>query len=146
MEVEGNGKGNTEMPPSSGNELMLANWLLEEANVPADNGTRRVAADAIRLLAKEGGTTQTAAQFILEAAKQAVEDGDTVNRFWFTDQKYKPHSDKKKVRRPGKITARTEAEIASEDEAQYQMYKSMSAAYRAANPQRDWAARMEREK
>jgi hypothetical protein len=89
-EGERNGKGNTEMPPSSGNELMLANWLLEEANVPADNGTRRVAADAIRLLAKEGGTTHTAAQFILEAAVQAVADGDTINRFWFTDKKYKP--------------------------------------------------------
>jgi len=37
----------------SGSELMLSCWLLEELGVPADNATRRIAADAIRLLAKE---------------------------------------------------------------------------------------------
>lgn len=90
-EVEREGERRvTPLPPDSGSELMLANWLLEEAGIVADNGTRRIAAESIRLLAKEGGTTQTAAQFILEAAIQAAAEGETINRFWFTDQKYRP--------------------------------------------------------
>ena len=56
----------------------------------ADNGTRLVAATAIRLLAREGGTTKDAADYILAAAREAVAIGEVVNRFWFTDQKYRP--------------------------------------------------------
>ena len=135
-EIEGERRV-TPLAPSSGNELMLANWLLEEANVPADNGTRRVAADAIRLLAKEGGTTQDAAQFILEAAVQAVADGDTINRFWFTDQKYKPQAPKRgkdRPRNPAKVLVRTEEEISAEDRKHYEMWQGMNDAYKAANP------------
>lgn len=73
-----------------GSELPLANWILEEAGVVADNGTRLVAATAIRLLAREGGTTKDAADYILAAAREAVAIGEVVNRFWFTDQKYRP--------------------------------------------------------
>lgn len=83
----------------SGSELMLANWLLEEAGVPADNGTRRVVADSIRLLVKrECGTTKDAADYILEAVKKGEQDGDTINRFWFADRKYQPQKPKKSER------------------------------------------------
>jgi len=81
-----------------GSELMAANWLLEELGVVADNGTRRVAGDAIRLLAKEGGTIQTASEYILEAGKNAVAAGEVINRFWFTDQRYRPAAPKKSRR------------------------------------------------
>jgi hypothetical protein len=73
-----------------GSELMLANWLLEEAGVVADNNTRLIAATAIRLLSREGGTTKDAADYILAAAKEATAAGEVVNRFWFTDQRYRP--------------------------------------------------------
>jgi hypothetical protein len=76
--------------PENGGELSAAHHLLEELNVVADNGVRRVAADAIRLLAKEGGDIQTATQFILTAGREAVAAGEVINRFWFTDQRYRP--------------------------------------------------------
>lgn len=93
----------------NGSELMLAHWLLEEAGVVADNSTRRVVADAIRLLSKEGGTTQTAAEFILQATRSAMADGETVNRFWFTDQRYRPQKAKKNDRRKELELERAEA-------------------------------------
>lgn len=96
-ELEIRGRRNAP-PPDSGSELMLANWLCEEAGIVGDNGTRRIAADAIRLLAREGGTTQTAARFILEAAKTQMGTGEIINRFWFTDQKYRPQKPKKSER------------------------------------------------
>jgi len=90
----------------SGSELMLSCWLLEELGVPADNATRRIAADAIRLLAKEGGTTKTAADYILAAAIQARKGGETINRFWFTDQKYRPQPPPKSKRQREKDARR----------------------------------------
>jgi len=109
-EVEGERETEIERkaPPDSGSELMLANWLLEEASVPADNGTRRMAAEAIRLLAKEGGTTQDAAQYILASAMQSITDGETINRFWFTDQKYRPQKPIKSKRQKEREQRRQE--------------------------------------
>lgn len=107
VEIEG-----TALPPDSGSELALANWLLEEAGIPADNGTRRVAADAIRLLVKtQGGTAMAASGYILNAAQHAAADGDTINRFWFTDRKYLPQKPKKSDRQK-----RIEAWRAPQDE------------------------------
>jgi hypothetical protein len=87
------GKG-APLNPDEGSELALAHWLLEECGAVADNGTRRVAAEAIRLLAKEGGTVKSAADFILHAARDALQQGAVINRFWFSDQKYRPQSAK----------------------------------------------------
>jgi hypothetical protein len=99
--------------PDSGCELGLANWLLEELNVVADNGTRRVVADSIRLLAKEGGTAETAAQYILQAGRAAIAGGEVINRFWFSDQRYRPQTPRKTARqteRDAKRKAFMEAE------------------------------------
>lgn len=69
---------------------MLANWLFEELGVVGGNSERIVASDAIRLLAKEGGTTKDAADYILQAGKDARIRGEVIDRFWFTGQKYRP--------------------------------------------------------
>lgn len=76
--------------PDAGAEMMAATWLFEELGQPADFGTREVAAQAIRLLAKEEGTVETAVSFLREVALQAKSNGETINRFWFLDQKYQP--------------------------------------------------------
>ena len=96
QEGEEEGKGDIEkeekrITPSAGadGELMAASWLCEELGVVADNGTRRVAADAIRLLAKEGGDRETATKFILQAGKTAIAGGQIINRFWFQNQEYR---------------------------------------------------------
>lgn len=108
-------KGRT-AAPDSGSELALAAWLFEEAGIVGDNSTRRIAAEAIRLLAKEGGTMQTAAQFILTIAKRAIAEGETINRFWFTDQRYRPQKPQK-TRREREREAATKAFMeAGEDE------------------------------
>jgi hypothetical protein len=82
----------------AGSELMAANWLLEELCIPADNGVRKVAAESIRMLAKEGGTIEDATRYIFEAGRQAIADGETITRFWFSDQKYKPQTPVKSKR------------------------------------------------
>ena len=97
-ELEGNGEKEQRpsraqektRDPDSGSEFMLATNLLEEIGVPADPGLVRIAAECIRLLAKEGGTIQTAAEYILDAGRRAQEQGEIINRFWFTDQRYRP--------------------------------------------------------
>lgn len=90
-ETEGNGKARP-VNPDSGAELVLAAWLFQELGIPSDFGTRDIAAQAIRLLAKEGGTVKTAAEYILAAAQEAKRNGETINRFWFIDQKYQPQT------------------------------------------------------
>jgi len=74
--------------PDAGEEFMAAVWLFEELAIPSDFGTRAVAAEAIRMLAKSAGGIERAAQQILEAGQAARARGETVNRFWFTDQRY----------------------------------------------------------
>ena len=98
-ELEGEREEEGRRPPKDAvSELAYANWLLEELGVVADNGVRRVAADSIRLLAKEGGTRETATEYILAAGKQAIAAGEIINRFWFTDQKYRPQIPRKTPR------------------------------------------------
>jgi hypothetical protein len=117
-----------ETQTDAGSELAFAYWLLEELSVPSCWSDRQIVAEAIRMQAKEGGTMQDAAGFILHQAKNAVAAGERVNRFWFSDQKYKP--------KPGKRQAgagnQGQSEK-SEDEARA-MWEAMSPAYQAANP------------
>lgn len=78
--------------PDSGGELALAAWVLEEAGVPGEAPVIRIAAECIRLQAREGGALREAAGFIAHKAKEARSRGDTVNRFWFSDQRYRPQA------------------------------------------------------
>jgi hypothetical protein len=80
-------------------ELMLATWLFEELGIVGGFSEQHVAAEAIRLLAKEGGTTKNAADYILAAGKQAIAAGEVIDRFWFTGQKYRPQTLKKSAKR-----------------------------------------------
>ena len=73
-----------------GAEIMLANWLLEEAGIPATNSDRLLVAQCIKLLAKQGGDLKTAAEFILHAAQQTELQGEVINRWYFQDRKYLP--------------------------------------------------------
>ena len=124
--------------PDAGSELMAANHLLEELGVVGDNGVRRVAAEAIRLLAKEGGTVQTATEYILAAGKQARAAGEVITRFWFSDQRYRPEgAPKEKRARVPKIAAPpAPGQRSAEETAAYAMWESMSEEYRKANPWR----------
>lgn len=74
--------------PEAGGELVAAVWLFEELAIPSDFGTRAVAAEAIRMLAKSADGIEGAARQILEAGRSARARGETVNRFWLTDQRY----------------------------------------------------------
>jgi hypothetical protein len=87
-----------EISLDSGSELMLACNLFEELGIVGGNAERSVAAEAIRLLAKEGGTTLNAQQYILQAGKAFIEEGGVIDRFWFTQQRYRPQQPKKTAR------------------------------------------------
>jgi hypothetical protein len=77
---------------------MLACNLFEELGIVGGNAERSVAAEAIRLLAKEGGTTLNAQQYILQAGKAFIADGGVIDRFWFTKQLYRPQQPRKTPR------------------------------------------------
>ena len=74
--------------PDAGEEIMAAVWLFEELAVPSDFGMRSLAAQAIRMQAREWGGVEAAAERILKAAKDAKANGETRWRFWLTDQGY----------------------------------------------------------
>ena len=97
----------------SGSETMLACDLFEELGIVGGNAERLIAADAIRQLAKEGGSTLTAQQYILEAGRAFIAAGGIIDRFWFTQQKYRPQAPRKTARqseRDAKRKAFMEAE------------------------------------
>ena len=122
----------------AGGEIALANWILEEACVPATNSTRLLVAQCIRLLAKEGGDLKTAADYILLGVKAGQREGERINRFFFEDQKYRPQVPRGPAARPlppGEAEARHKAAEQQEQEA-YAVWQSMSEGYRAENPWR----------
>jgi hypothetical protein len=63
--------------PDAGEELMAAVWFFEEPGVPSDFGMRNLAAQAIRMQAKEWGGMQPAAERILARARKAKSEGET---------------------------------------------------------------------
>ena len=120
-------------------ELGFGGRLCEDLGVVADGSTRRIAAESVRMLAAEGGTAETAFIFILEAGKQAVARGEVINRFWFTDQRYRPQAPRRGARGPDVpvfAQAPPPEATAAEDVESYRQWESMSPAYREANP---WA-------
>jgi len=71
-----------------GEEMQAAAWLFDELGVPSDYQTRDLAAQGIRLQAREWGGISRAAERILETAKTAKGNGETRWRFWFQDGGY----------------------------------------------------------
>ena len=108
----------------AGAEVMLANWLLEEAGIPATNGDRLLVSQCIRLLAKRGGDLQQSAQYILRQAQMAELEGTPITIFWFRDRKYLQGQPPN----PG-----AQQTTISEDEA-YLRWQSMSPEFRERNP------------
>ena len=145
-EAEAETKSNTEgkTPPSdSGSELMLAGWIFEEACLPADNATRRVVADCIRLLVKQdGGTTQSAAEFILAAVRQGIADGDTISRFWFSDRRYLPKKTKRAKCGPDGLTYKNIPEREISEEEREETHRRLDAINRYC----EWLERARRNK
>jgi hypothetical protein len=71
-----------------GAEMEAAVWLFDELGFPSDYQTRDLAAQAIRIQAREWGGITQAAERILETAKTAKSNGETRWRFWFQDAGY----------------------------------------------------------
>lgn len=99
----------TERPSNGANgEFMAAGYILEELNVVGRDRLVTVAAESIQGLVAEGGTVQTATEYILGAGRLAVAAGEVINRFWFTDQKYRPVQPMKTRRQREKDARREE--------------------------------------
>lgn len=118
-------------------EFMAAGHILEELHVVGRDRLVTVAADAIQGLVAEGGDTQTATEYILRAGRQAIASGEVINRFWFTDQRYRPQKSKPGPPNPGSANQMVETE-----EESFQMYASMSAKWRQANPHKAFDERI----
>ena len=122
-------------PVKHGNngEFGLAHGIFEELGIAHGPYDIQMLAQVIAYAARDSGTDAgNVAEMLIASARAAVNAGENVNVFWFKDRKFAQNG--KRPRNPGKVTARTDAEIAGEDRKQYEMWLSMSAAYKAANP------------
>ena len=72
--------------------------MFERLGIPADGSMIEIAAKAIVLTGRGMGGIGEAAEFMYTSAQQALVEGETVNRFWFTDQKY--FRKEKKLKKP----------------------------------------------
>lgn len=109
----------------AGAELGLAAWLVDELGIPAGFSDRDIIAQAIRAEARTQGM-QKAATFILARALLDKAQGQRINRFWFTDQKYLDSA----LPNPGVYVAPTNTQQFTARE----QWDSMSEAYKRANP------------
>lgn len=73
---------------AQGEELMAAHWLCDELGLPAGFSDRDIIAQAIKAEARTRGDVEHAAKYILGRAIIARGEGQRINRFWFTDQRY----------------------------------------------------------
>jgi nucleoid DNA-binding protein len=106
-------------------EFLAAIWLMEELGLAAGPYDIQMIAQVIAYAARDSKTdAEAASRALLASAQAAIEAGENVNVFWFEEQE----ADERKRQ--------------DEEEAAYQMYKSMSAAFRKANPHRSWDARL----
>lgn len=81
-----NNHGQGELEP---NEADCAREMFETLGIPVPPGTLKLAAEAIRLKAKQLATTPRKAMLLIQRrAELARADGETVNRFWFEDCKF----------------------------------------------------------
>jgi hypothetical protein len=79
------------MPKSAGGdgELMAAVWLLGEIGLAGGTSDVQIIGQVIFYAARDAKTdVQTAAEFLVQSAKAAMERGETVNTFWFKDRKF----------------------------------------------------------
>ena len=116
-------------------ELMAATRILQELPVVGRRGLMEPVAECVALLLSQGGTIETASDFLISAGKEAVRNGEIINRFWFTDQKYNPPVEKK-ARVPKIAAPPAPAQRSAEETTAYEMWESMSEEYRKANPWR----------
>jgi mevalonate kinase len=87
-------------PAAIGDEMEAATRLFEKIGVPADYATRELAAQAIRYLSLADSTGAGIGNATLKLQGLAEADqaaGETINRFYFSDQKYLHKSNGKKV-------------------------------------------------
>jgi hypothetical protein len=83
-----------------GEEMDAATRLFEKLGVPADFGTRDLAAQTIRHLSAHDLTSEgiaKAADKLLAMAQTDKAAGETINRFYFSDQKYLHKTNGKKA-------------------------------------------------
>ena len=136
-------------------EFLAATWLLEELGRAAGPYDIQMVAQVIAYAARDSKTdAEAASRALLASAQAAIEAGENVNVFWFKDRKFAQVSGRERLRSSQGLcnesyVPRTQEEQEAderkrqdEEEAAYQMYKSMSAAFRKANPHRSWDARL----
>lgn len=78
-------------PAAVGEEMEAATRIFEQLGIAADYGTREITAQTIRLRAASDPTSEgilAAERWLLGAARADQAAGETINRFYFSDQKY----------------------------------------------------------
>lgn len=71
-----------------GMELQIANDLFQEFRIPSDAALTRIAGQALVFECDRLGSPEKSLDGMRAAMKQARARGDTINRFWFQDQRY----------------------------------------------------------
>jgi hypothetical protein len=81
-------EGGAKTPPDL-HSLEYAKRLLEEIDFPVTRQNNTVVADCITALVKSGKSKASAYEFLLANAKDAIDAGEQVDKFWFEDAKWK---------------------------------------------------------
>lgn len=78
-----------EAPPENLHPLNYARKLLEDLTLPVTPDNQRIIACAVEAEIKSGKSAAAAYEFILAGTKDARDEGFEINRFFFSDAKYR---------------------------------------------------------
>jgi hypothetical protein len=119
-------------PPDDGempeglNGLEYARGLMDRCNIPLDFQTQRPIAAAIEAYAKQRSISLPKATMeLIRFAEDALREGATVNRFWFTDGKYRAKMQKRPVVKVPDAAERQMAEDAARMQQQQALTRSV---------------------
>lgn len=94
---QGRGSEKIESPPENLPALNYAIRLIEDLSMTDTIANRIVVEAAVRSLVKAGKSGTSAYEFLLGQAKDALDRGDLIDKFWFEDSKWKSTGRKRHV-------------------------------------------------
>jgi hypothetical protein len=93
------GEGLQNAPPENLHPLNYARKILEDLNFPVDRGNLQSVAEAITAEVRTGKSVVAAFEFVLAGVKDAKDEGIEINRFFFSDAKYRGENRRSKKSR-----------------------------------------------
>jgi hypothetical protein len=111
-EVKGEAPTESSRDYFEGQELQVANDLLsKEARIPVTHALTTLASQALILECERLGSPELAIESMRKAIREGKARGETINRFWFEDQKYDDALRKAKVENNADAPSKTKLRL-----------------------------------